>query len=152
MEMREITREAVTIGEEASFREAVALMIRKQTNSLLVVNENGELTGELGVSDLLDAIVPMSMDGDGILDSLGTEAAFGEAVKNASDKAVGDFMNADIQPVQADDSLIAIAGIAVAHQSARIPVVDRENRPIGIISRRGLKHILGTFLGIRDEI
>lgn len=150
MEMRDITREAVVVSEEASFREAIALMIRKQTNSLLVVNANGELSGEVGVSDLLDAIVPMSMDGDSILTSLASEDAFGAAVKNAEDKTVGDFMDVDIQPVNADDSLITIAATAIAHQSAHIPVVDHENRPIGIISRRGLKHILAKFLGIKD--
>lgn len=150
MEMRDITKEAIVIGEDASFHEAVALMVQKQTNSLLVVNERGELSGEVEVSDLLDAIVPMSMDSDSVLDAFGTEALFGDAVKQASDKTVSDFMNTDIQPAQATDSLITIAGIAIAHQSARIPVVDHENRPIGIISRRGLKHILATFLGIPD--
>lgn len=150
MEMRDITKEAVVIAEDASFHEAVALMVQKQTNSLLVVNERGELSGEVEVSDLLDAIVPMSMDSDSILDAFGTETLFGDAVKQASDKTVSDFMNTDIQPAQATDSLITIAGIAIAHQSARIPVVDHENRPIGIISRRGLKHILATFLGIKD--
>lgn len=151
MEMRDITREAFTIDEEASLYEALSLMVKKQTNSLLAVNENGELSGEVGVSDLLDAIVPISMDGDRVLDALGTEEAFKEAVKEASDKTVRDFMNVDIQPVRSNDSLITIAGIAIAHQYARIPVVDHENRPIGIISRRGMKHILATFLGIQDK-
>lgn len=151
MEMRDITREAFTIDEEASLREALACMVEKQTNSLLAVNEHGELSGEVGVSDLLDAIVPISMDGDRVLDALGTEEAFKEAVKEASDKTVRDFMNVDIQPVRSNDSLITIAGIAIAHQYARIPVVDHENRPIGIISRRGMKHILATFLGIQEK-
>ncbi len=151
MEMRDITREAIIIDEDASLREALALMITRQTNSLLTVNQNGELSGEVGVSDLLDAIVPISMDGDRVLEALGTEEAFKDAVKDAADKAVRDFMNVDIQPVRINDSLIAIAGIAIAHQSARIPVVDHENRPIGVISRRGMKHILATFLGIRDD-
>ena len=151
MELRDITREAIVIREDASFKDAITRMVREQTNSLLVVNENAELSGEIGVSDLLDAIVPLSMDGDSVLSSLGTEKEFADAVKNASDILVSDFMNADIQSVTVGDSLISIAAIAITHGSARIPVVDQENRPIGVISRRGLKHILAKFLGIKED-
>ncbi len=150
MEIRDLTKEAVLISEDATFREAIALMVKKQTNSLLVVGENGILTGEVDVSDLLDAIVPTNLDGDHVLSRLGTEELFEMAVKDAEEKGVRDFMNTDFQSVYADDSLITIAGIAIAHQTAHIPVVDHDERPIGVISRRGLKHILAKYLGIKD--
>jgi CBS domain-containing protein len=41
---------------------------------------------------------------------------------------------------------MSIAGTAIAHERARIPVVDNENRPVGIISRQGLKQILAKFI------
>jgi CBS domain-containing protein len=150
MEMRDLTKEAILINENASFREAISLMVRKQTNSLLVTNDAGELTGEVNVSDLLDAIIPVSMSADDIETTLGNEDSFKEAVKNAEDVPVIDFMRTDIQSVQVDDSLITIAGTAIAHQTAHIPIVDHENRPIGVISRRGLKHILAKYLNIKD--
>lgn len=151
MEIRDITKEAVLIGEDATFRDAITLMMKKQTNSLLVVGEKGMLTGEVSVSDLLDAIVPTNLDGDHAMKQLGTEELFEMAVQDASEKEVRDFMNTDFQSVHVDDSLITIAGIAIAYQTAHIPVVDHDDRPIGVISRRGLKHILGKYLGIRDS-
>jgi len=39
MEIRKLAKEAVLINEDATFREAVEIMVRRQTNSLLVVNE-----------------------------------------------------------------------------------------------------------------
>jgi predicted transcriptional regulator len=33
---------------------------------------------------------------------------------------------------------------------ARIPVVDHDNRPVGIISRQGLRHILSIYLGVQE--
>jgi CBS domain-containing protein len=150
MELRDLTKEAVLISEDSTFRDAIALMVRKQTNSLLVIDEDGVLTGEVKVSDLLDAIVPISISADKIEDTLGTEEGFEAAVKNASDKEVRDFMSIDIQSVHTDDSLITIAGIAIAHQSGHIPIVDHEDRPIGVISRRGIKHILAKYLDIRE--
>ena len=55
-----------------------------------------------------------------------------------------------VDPVHADDELITIAGTAIANDTAHIPIVDHDNKPIGIISRRGIKHILAKYLGIED--
>lgn len=151
MEIRDLTKEAVLISEDSTFQDALALMVKKQTNSLLVIDEDGILSGEVTVSDLLDAIVPLNLDGDSIQEKLGTEEAFGTAVRDAEEIQVRDFMTVDIQAVHVDDSLINIAGIAIAHKTAHIPIVDHDNRPIGVISRRGLKHILAQYIGIKDS-
>lgn len=150
MEVRDLTKESVLINENQSFRDAIELMVKKKTNSLLVVNDEGELAGEVNVSDLLDAIVPMDIDPDNVESNLGTEEGFEKAVKAAEFTPVSDFMTMDIEPVHADDSLFTIAGNAIAHQTAHIPIVDHENRPIGVVSRRGLKQILAKYLGIKD--
>ena len=151
MELRDLAKEAVLIPEDATFRDAIEVMVRKQTNSLLVINEEGGLVGEVNVADLLDAIIPADFDGDATLEHLSTDAAFKAAVENASDITVRDFMTTDIEPVHIDDSLLAIAATAIAHQTAHIPVVDHDERPIGFISRRGLKHILAQYLDIADS-
>ncbi len=151
MEIRDLTKEAVLIGEDSTFRDAIELMIRKQTNSLLVVGEDGGLVGEVKMSDLLDAIVPVDMDGDSIEEILGTEKGFEKAVKDAEFKEVREFMTTDIEPVHVDDTLLTIAATAISHQTAHIAIVDHDNRPIGVISRRGLKHILAKYLGIKER-
>lgn len=151
MEVKDIVKEAVIISEEASFREALSAMVTKQTNSLLVTNSDGELVGEVSVSTLLDAIMPEYLDGDSIAANFATEEMFEEAVRDAADKTVLDFMATDIQPVRMDDGLMSVAAAAIAHQKVRIPVVDADNRPIGIISRRGLKQLIAKFLNIPDS-
>ena len=55
------------------------------------------------------------------------------------------WVTTDFTTVTPDDSILAVAAAAIAHQRARIPVVDHDERPIGIISRQGLKQILGKF-------
>ena len=151
MEIRDLTKEAVLINENSSFRDAIALMVSKKTNSLLVIDEDGKLSGEVTVSDLLNAIIPEYGDPDGIMEELGSEKGFGDAVKDASDKAVSEFMTVDVQSVHVDDSLLSIASTAITHETQHIPIVDDEDHPIGIISRRGLKHILAKYLNIKDK-
>lgn len=150
MEIRDLAKEAVIVSEDSTFRDALSLMMHRHTNSLLVVDEDGKLSGELGVSDLLNAIIPDYLEPDKVLEELATEEGFAHAVKAAEDKEVREFMTFDVEPVHVDDSLLTIAGTAIAHGAQHIPVVDGDDRPIGVISRRGLKHILAKYIGIED--
>ena len=146
MELKDIIKESIIISENSTFDEALSLMLTKYTNTLLVINEEGELSGEVGVSDLFDGIIPLSFDGDEALAHLQNEDIFKETVKEARETPVFEFMNSDYTTIHPDDSIIDVAAVAITHQRARIPVVDHDNRPVGIISRQGLKQILGKYL------
>ncbi len=152
MEIRDLTKEAVLISEDSTFREAISLMVSKKTNSLLVIDEEGKLSGEVNVSDLLNAIVPEYGEPETIIQELSTEEGFGKAVRETEEKQVSEFMTVDIQPVHVDDSLLTIASTAITQETQHIPIVDRDERPIGVISRRGLKHILAKYLNIKDNV
>ena len=67
-----------------------------------------------------------------------------------ADKFVKLFMSTKITPVKLTDGIMEVATNAIAHKSVRIPVIDEEGKPVGIISRRGLKHIIGDALNISD--
>lgn len=84
MNVSDITKEATIITESATFYDALKKMVQAQTNTLLVIDENGELAGEVSVSDLLDAIVPEHLDGDSIVSKFATEELFAAAVSDLS--------------------------------------------------------------------
>ncbi|MFT5849413.1 MAG: CBS domain-containing protein [Patiriisocius sp.] len=146
MELKDIIKEAIVISENATFGEALDTMLTKQANSLLVVDEEGKLSGEITVTDLLDGIIPPMLDGDDAMEKLSDEAQFAEAVHDAKETLIFEFMSLDFSTVRPDDTLMDVAATAIGHQRARIPVVDHSDRPVGIISRRGLKQILGKYL------
>lgn len=151
MEVKDIIKDAVTISETTSFKEAVEQMIQKQTNSLLVTDNNGILIGEVSVADLLDAVVPEYLDGDSVAAHFASPEMFEEAIKSAEEQQVQYFMTKELHPVKMSDGLMAVAANALAHKRVRIPVIDESGKPLGIISRRGLKHIIGDSLGISDK-
>lgn len=150
MEVKDIVKPATTVNETATFRDALTAMIHGKTNTLLVIDQDGKLTGEITVADLLDAIVPEYLDGDSIAANFATQSMFEDAVKAAEGQEVSYFMSKDYSTVELTDGLMAVAATAIAHQRARIAVVDADNRPVGIISRQGLKHIIADFLNIKD--
>lgn len=151
MEVRDITKPAIIIHENATFEEAIKIMVHKQTNSLLVTNDAGVLVGELTMSDMLDAIVPEYLDGDSIAAHFATSDMFTEAVTDARNALVKDFMSTEVNPVETNDSLMSVAALAIASRRTHIPVVDSENMPVGVISRRGVKHIIADALKIPDS-
>ncbi len=151
MKLSDITKPAVTIEAAATFKDAVAKMITEQTNSLLVVDHTGVLVGEISVTDLLDAIVPEYMDGDAIAGMFATSEMFGEAIEKAATTLISDFMQKDFCPIEQDAGLMSLAQTAISCDHSRIPVVNTENKPVGIISRRGIKQLIGTYLHISDN-
>lgn len=146
MQVKDIVKPAVVISETDTFASALMAMINQQTNTLLVTNEDGELTGEVTVADLLDAVVPDTLNGSEVIDHFTTDDAFIASMEVVKDIPVTEFMSADYSALTLNDNLMSIVATAIAHQRARIPVVDNDNHPIGIISRQGLKQILHKFL------
>lgn len=151
MEVKDIIKEANTIKKTASFRDAIKKMMGEKTNSLLVIDEAGKLVGEITISELLGAIVPDYLSGDAIAAHFVSNEMFEEAISDTAEKSVEFFMSTKIAPVELDEELMVVAIQAVANETVRIPVVDKEGKPVGIISRRGLKHIIGHALNIPDS-
>tara|TARA_B100000745_G_C20146277_1_gene393081 strand:+ start:279 stop:815 length:537 start_codon:yes stop_codon:yes gene_type:complete len=146
MELKDITKEAVIISENGTFAEALDMMLNNHTNTLLVSGEDGILVGEVSVSDLFEGMIPITEDGDAAMAHFADEMHFKEALHNAKETPVFEFMSSDFHAITPDDDLVAVAAIAVGHGRARMPIVDHENRPIGMVSRQGLKQILGKYM------
>lgn len=146
MELRDIIKEPVCIGYEQTFADAVRKMIKERANALIVVDEEGKFAGEIHVADLFEAIIPEHLDGDTVSTYFDSEEKFVAAVRAAEDTPVELFASHDVEPVHVTDSIMSVAAAAIAHQHTRIPVVDHEDRPIGVISRQGLKQIIHSYL------
>lgn len=146
MKVKDIVKPAVIIREDDTFETALKAMVAQQTNTLLVTDEDGYLSGEVTVADLLDAVIPANLNGNEVTNHFANDASFIASISHAKDLPVSDFMSYDFTALTLTDDLMSIIATAIAHQRARIPVVDQSNHPIGIISRQGLKQILHKFM------
>lgn len=145
MKVKDIVKPAVIVTESDTFETALKAMTAQKTNTLLVTNEEGFLTGEVTVVDLLEAIVPDTLDGNEVMEHFSSDDSFRASIEIAKDMPVSEFMSFDYTALELKDDLMEIIATAIAHQRARIPVVDKDHRPVGIISRQGLKQILNKF-------
>ena len=146
MKVKDIVKPAVIISETDTFSDALDALITKQTNTLLVTDEHGKLSGEVTVADLLDTIVPDTLNGTEVIDHFLTDESFIASMDMVKDRQVSELMSQDYSALTLNDDLMPIIATAITHERARIPVIDSDNRPIGIISRQGLKQILAKFM------
>lgn len=149
MKVKDIVKPAVIISETDTFETALKAMTTQHTNTLLVTNEEGKLTGEVTVADLLNAVVPDTLNGSQVMDHFATDDSFIASIEVVKDLPVAEFMSYDYSALTLNDNLTSIVATAIAHERARIPVVDHDDRPVGIISRQGLKKILAKFMGLK---
>jgi len=151
LHVKDIVKPAVIISESDTFADALKAMITQQTNTLLVIGQDEALCGEVTVADLLDAVVPDTLDGNEVMSHFSSDEAFVASIEVAREIPVMEFMSRDYSPLTQEDDLMSIVATAIAQQRARIPVVDADGRPVGIISRQGLKRILGKFMDLDTQ-
>lgn len=148
IKVRDIMMEPITISETATMKEALELMMERRVNTLLAVDADGVFLGEVSVVNLLAAVVPPYVQTDDIAAHFISSDAFNKAIEESADKKVGDFYTEDRRSVLENASLMQVAVIAMDKGQARIPVLDEDKKPIGVITRRGLKKIIAAHLGI----
>lgn len=98
MKVKDIVKPAVIVAETDTFETALKAMINQQTNTLLVVDEDGYLSGEVTVADLLDAIVPSTLNGTEVMEHFSTDEAFAASIEIAKISQLQTSCHKIIQP------------------------------------------------------
>jgi CBS domain-containing protein len=114
--LKELMRPIITIDINSSTNEAIDLLLTNEIGAAPVI-ENGYLRGIFSERDVLNKIL-------------------NKQVGDLDDSRVKEFMIADPQTAQAEDTL----NTAILHMARggyrHVPIVDTENRPIGMVSIR----------------
>jgi len=149
--IQDIMRKAVLIGPDAVFVDALRKMIVDKTNSLLVVSKTGKLVGEIQSFELIRQVVPGYVVSDEIAAHFATGEIFKEACEAAKGIPIEKFMTKDPQTITLKSSLVEAAVIGMAHGQSRIPVVDEQDKPLGVLTRTELKQVIGKFINIEES-
>ncbi|MCH8922071.1 MAG: CBS domain-containing protein [Planctomycetes bacterium] len=111
-----MTTTVVTIPPEAKIDEALRLLLRHHISGLLVVDEEKHLRGIVSELDLLRLLHD----------------------PQAKQDCVGQFCTAKVVSVHVNDPLHEVTEIFLESTFRRVPVLDDEDKVVGIISRRDL--------------
>lgn len=141
-----MTTDLITVGRESSLKEAARRMIEAGISGLLVTNRAGDLEGVITEADFVKA-------------ESGRRAAKrarllrwfgnGESRIPTSERRVGDVMTTDVITLGPNADHAEAARLMQEAGIKRVPIVDSDDRPIGIVSR---SDVLRAFARPDSEI
>lgn len=129
-----MTHDVVTVAPDTTFRDAVRLLEDRRVDTLPVVEQDRHVVGVLTASDLL---LKEEM-------SEGPRGAPGMPWQRRRDRARGAgttvraCMSTDLVTVAPEASFCAAARLMHRHHVGGLPVVDRDRRLLGIVTRSDL--------------
>ncbi len=135
-----MTRDVVTISEDATLREAAALLSEKQISGAPVVDAQGNLVGILSESDLLNEARKRA--------ALPRTAAFGFFVASeeilqrlyhdGADLCVRSVMSTNLQTATEETTVVEATRTLISRKINRLPIVDSTGKLVGIVTREDL--------------
>jgi CBS domain-containing protein len=144
-----MARDVVTAEYGTPFKDVVRLLGEHRISGLPVVDEDDKVIGVISETDLMlrQAEEPGEETWIGRLRRLRHSARETDAKSRAL--TAGGLMSAPAVTVRADATVPEAARLMAEHRIERLPVVDEEDRLVGIVTRRDL---LTVFLRTDDEI
>jgi CBS-domain-containing membrane protein len=113
-----MTTDVIRVSPDTRIKEAARLMFRHRVSGLPVVDADGRLSGIITEADFLRM-----------------EVARNEADEPQPVETVGEVMSSGVVTVAPDAEITEAAKIMVIQDVKRLPVVDTDNKMLGIIAR-----------------
>lgn len=146
-----MTSDVVRVEEATSFKQVASLLAQHRISGLPVVDNDEKVIGVISESDL---IARQARDaGEPPRRRLLRGPASRRMAAKAEALTAGQLMSAPPVTVHADDSIAFSARTMAEHRVERLPVLDEEERLVGIVTRRDLLQVfLRPDTDIREEV
>lgn len=109
-----MTRNPECVSEKDEIRKAAQMMVECDCGAIPVLSQDGKPVGIITDRDIVVRVI-----------------AKGQDVQNAT---VGDAMTSSVKFVRETDSIDDVRNVMSRHQVRRVPVVDRDEKIVGIIA------------------
>ncbi|MBO1334414.1 CBS domain-containing protein [Streptomyces sp. VRA16 Mangrove soil] len=144
--------DVIRVQDGTPFKEVARLLNRHRISGLPVVDENERVVGVISETDLLTRET-QTEDRFGHARRPHRPGSWGRAGRTERRKGqartAGQLMSAPPVTVHAEDTIAEAARVMAHHKVERLPVIDEEERLVGIVTRRDL---LQVFLRPDEEI
>ncbi len=146
-----MVKDTVYVYPSDSLDEALSLMVENRVSALPVVDAHERCVGFISATDLLDLTRELGDDLNAMVAEGGiTSAVLSEKLEAASllNRQVNELMSDTVISVAPDDTLVKAATEMVRSRVHHLPVVDKQQRLLGILSTMD---ILNAFANSAPE-
>ena len=144
MKVRDVMRTSVIVlPQNATLKDVLDRFLKHHLDSLPIIDAAQRVVGFITIDDLIDIFLPRyyeilrdfsALEDKGQLASLFNQAFQGLDTHHEQLILAADVMNSDIHWVSADDSLMEAAAHLQVQNFERLPVVDKDDKIVGLIS------------------
>lgn len=142
---------AVCLKPEANLQDALRLMLENQINHIPLCDDQGGFAGIVSTSAILRALIPVSARVEGGLSNLkfvgDALPMLGAHLRELERMKVGEFAQKDIAVLD-EDCPILEAMLLLTRSAVPLPVVGKDGRLRGMLSRRALLAYLARQAGL----
>lgn len=136
MKVKEImTKDVVSLKPDDNVKDALELLVKMEISGLPVIDPQGKLLGMFTEKDILAYILPSYIEKVGrfiyVEDPKSTKRKFLELCK----AKVGQLMRKEVFTTTEDTTLSEAAHLMLVKKARRIPVIDKQGKVLGIVSR-----------------
>lgn len=128
----------LTVSPETTFSQAWDLLFKKHRHSLPVTEKNNHLVGIVGIEDVMKQLYPSYSD---TLEEFLKESTFDDLedkIDELKSRKVEKFMNKSVTCVFRDDPVLKALSKMVVKRVRQLPVIDYDEKLIGILSKRDI--------------
>lgn len=147
----DLMRPAVLVHEKDTLRSVLEKMVRDKRNSLTVVDDKGVLVGAVNAVDIIKEVLPDYLEDDAIASRFADDSFLKEDAERVKDTPVSAFMAQSIPTISSEGSLLEASIMAIKKGRGRITVVDKEGKPLGVLTRTEIKRVIASYLNIPLE-
>ena len=136
MKVKEImTKEVVSIKPEENAKEALAFLFKMRISGLPVIDVQGRLVGMFTEKDILRQILPSYLEKVGRFVYEENPKSIKKKFQDLVNLSISQLMRKDVITIDSDTSLCEVARVMLTQKIRRIPVLDKEKKVVGIVSR-----------------
>jgi CBS domain-containing protein len=143
-----MTAPVITIKESQTVAETIKLMVQRDTDGLVVVNDKDDLmvVGIISMHDILKYLVPDYLEEEKNLAPFEPSEFFNQRAKKIADDKISKLMTSKkIYTVGPEDSLIKAATLLTEYKIHRLPVLDN-GKLVGYLSHSDVRRAIDEII------
>ena len=122
--------------------DALKILLSEKISGLPVVDRSGRLVGMFTEKDVLRSVLPSYISQVGKFVYENSPKTAKNKVTQLSGMKVSDLMRKDVVTVQEDTPVYEVAHIMLSQNVRRVPVIDRDGKMTGIVSRSDVLEVI----------
>ena len=145
MKIVDIMKPVHTIHPDATLAQAVEMMVCRDINLLIIIDDTQNLLWCIDIVTLMKAITPEYIwNRDMSVANFVNEEMFTEFIEKNKTIPVKNFMLETPKSIKITSSVMEAAIKVTEWRQSRILVLDEYQHPIGMVSSQEIKHFIGT--------